>query len=57
MADPGERPREAAGRTHASRDVRQGEIILRQRWQRLVFVAGLVGFALLAILGGIWVAG
>lgn len=27
---------------------RQGEIILRKRWQRIVFIAGLVGLVLLA---------
>ena len=28
---------------------RQGEIILRKRWQRIVFIAGLVGFVVLAL--------
>jgi hypothetical protein len=28
---------------------RQGEIILRKRWQRVVFIAGLVGIVVLAI--------
>ena len=28
---------------------RSGEIILRRRWQRIVFIAGLVGVVLVAI--------
>jgi hypothetical protein len=32
----------------SSQEPRGGEIILRQRWQRLVFLAGLAGFVLLA---------
>jgi hypothetical protein len=31
-------------------EARQGEIILRRRWQRVVFLAGLVGTVFLAIL-------
>ena len=27
-------------------EARQGEIILRRRWQRIVFIAGLAGFVL-----------
>jgi hypothetical protein len=30
--------------------VRGGEIILRRRWQRLVFIAGLIGFGILAVI-------
>jgi hypothetical protein len=33
-------------RTYAGRDVRQGEIILRTRTRRIVFIAGLVGIVL-----------
>lgn len=29
---------------------RQGEIILRKRWQRAVFIAGLFGIVVLAVL-------
>jgi hypothetical protein len=29
---------------------RQGEIILKHRWQRVVFISGLAGAALLAII-------
>jgi hypothetical protein len=29
---------------------RGGEIILRRRWQRIVFIAGLVGVALVAVI-------
>lgn len=28
---------------------RQGEIVLRKRWQRVVFIAGLVGIVVLAV--------
>jgi len=28
---------------------RQGDIVLRKKWQRIVFIAGLVGMALLAL--------
>lgn len=31
---------------------RQGEIILRKRWQRIVFIAGLVGFVLFVVIMG-----
>src|SRR3546814_1635039 len=36
-------------RTYSADDVRQGEIILRTRWRRIVFIAGLVGFVILAL--------
>lgn len=32
--------------------IRQGEIILKRRWQRIVFVAGFVGLALVLLLAG-----
>ena len=35
---------------YSAEAVRGGEIILRGRWQRLVFIAGLVGFGILAVL-------
>jgi hypothetical protein len=28
---------------------RQGEIVLRRRWQRIVFIAGLIGLVVLAV--------
>ncbi|MCX2723949.1 hypothetical protein [Roseibium salinum] len=34
---------------HSAQDVSQGEIILKRRWQRTVFVAGLVGIVLLVL--------
>lgn len=34
-------------------EARQGEIILRRRWQRIMFVAGLAGFALLLLFAGL----
>ena len=37
--------------THISaQDARGGEIILRKRWQRGLFVAGLIGMGLFALL-------
>ncbi|MEX2628709.1 MAG: hypothetical protein WD341_02140 [Tistlia sp.] len=50
MARTGERgqgPREYSGDK-----ARQGEVILKARWQRVVFVAGLVGLALVLLLAG-----
>lgn len=42
-------PASTEGQPHYSAEaVRGGEIILRRRWQRLVFIAGLVGFGILA---------
>lgn len=32
---------------------RQGEIILKSRWQRMVFIAGLAGALLVALLFGL----
>ncbi|HWJ70783.1 MAG TPA: hypothetical protein VNS79_12135 [Sphingobium sp.] len=29
---------------------RQGDIVLRKRWQRIVFIAGLAGVAVLALI-------
>lgn len=39
--------------TYSAEDVRQGEIILRTKPRRAVFVAGLVGCVLLALILGI----
>ncbi|MDK4741059.1 hypothetical protein N2601_22615 (plasmid) [Rhizobium sp. CB3060] len=36
--------------TFAAQDVRQGEIILKRRWQRLVFIGGLVAVVLVILL-------
>ena len=35
--------------THSAEDVRQGEIVLKRRWQRAVFIAGLAGIVLLVL--------
>ena len=35
---------------YSAEDVRQGEIILRTRTRRIIFIAGLVGVVLLALL-------
>ncbi|HEY9579959.1 MAG TPA: hypothetical protein VIR65_08875 [Rhizorhapis sp.] len=39
--------------TYSATQARGGEIILRKRWERWVFIAGLVGFVLLAIILGL----
>ncbi|MBB4566793.1 hypothetical protein [Rhizobium leucaenae] len=36
--------------TFAAEDVRQGEIILKRRWQRPVFIGGLVALVLVILL-------
>lgn len=36
-------------REYPAEKARQGEIILRRRWQRIVFIAGLVGILLLTL--------
>lgn len=43
-------PREPAAREFRGEDARQGEIILRTRLRRIIFIAGLVGFVVLAVL-------
>lgn len=35
---------------YPGRNARQGEIILRTRWRRIVFITGLVGIVILAAL-------
>lgn len=42
------RPHDAATEISAEK-ARGGEIILRKRWQRVVFIAGLAGSVLLAL--------
>ena len=42
-------PEHRTGPVYSGRDVRQGDIVLRKPWERGVFVAGLVGAAVLAI--------
>ena len=46
MADPNRQE----PRVHRAEDVRGGEIILRTRRRRLIFLAGLAAFVVLAIL-------
>ena len=36
-------------RTYSADEVRQGEIILRTRTRRLIFIAGLIGLVVLAL--------
>lgn len=40
------------GPRYSTEDVRQGEIILRKRWQRIAFIAGLIGMVVVAIAVG-----
>jgi hypothetical protein len=42
-------PRDPDNRFDAE-PIRQGRVILRERWQRIVFAAGLVGCAVLVLL-------
>jgi len=37
------------GPVYSARDVRQGDIVLRKPWERGVFIAGLVGAVVLAL--------
>jgi hypothetical protein len=37
-------------RPYPSEKARGGEIILRRRWQRIVFIAGLVGVVLVVVI-------
>jgi hypothetical protein len=37
-------------KTYSPQEARQGRIILRKPWQRALFVVGLVGFVVLAVL-------
>jgi hypothetical protein len=42
-------PEKQNARIYPGEEVRQGEIILRKPWMRVVFIAGLVGCVLLAL--------
>lgn len=44
-------PRRSAppGTAHSGRDARQGEVVLRRRWQRTVFIGGLVAAGVLVL--------
>ena len=60
MQDPPEDVETSGGpepAVHSAQDVRQGEIILRTRARRAVFVAGLVGLVIVAIILRLWGAG
>lgn len=43
---------ESQEQAYPAEKARQGEIILKRRWQRIVFISGLVGFILLALIMG-----
>jgi len=45
--------RSTGPRTYSSDKARQGEIVLRKPWMRMVFIAGLVGCILLVLIIGI----
>ncbi len=42
------------GHDYSARDVRQGEIILKRPWQRAVFILGLAGAVLLALVFAVY---
>ncbi len=46
MQDAGERDQ----REFSAQDTRQGEIILRTRWRKAIFIGGLAGIVILATL-------
>ena len=41
----------------SARDARQGTIVLRHRWERLTFIAGMAALVIVAFIVGGWVAG
>lgn len=47
--DPSEDPHDKQGLTRSALEARQGRIILRKRWQRVVFIAGLVGIPVVGV--------
>lgn len=49
MPDRPKRSLAEEGQHHSAQDVRGGEIILRTRARRLIFIAGLAGFVILAL--------
>jgi hypothetical protein len=44
---------EREGTVLSGQQARQGEIVLRRRWQRLAFVSGLAAFVMLAMLAAL----
>jgi hypothetical protein len=44
-----EHPERETGPVYSGRDMRKGDIVLRKPWERGVFVAGLVGAIVLAL--------
>jgi hypothetical protein len=44
------RDRDSDAKTYSPQEVRQGRIILRKSWQRALFVIGLIGIVVLAVL-------
>jgi hypothetical protein len=45
-----DQPYQTPPRTYSAEKARQGEIILQSRWQRMLFIAGLPGFIVLALI-------
>jgi hypothetical protein len=39
----------SGGNAYSAQKVRQGDIVLRRRWQRVVFIAGLAGMAVFVL--------
>lgn len=55
MAGRDEEPANAP--VHSARDARGGEIILRSRLRRLIFLGGLVAFAIVALIAALLAPG
>lgn len=56
--ETGDRPGRGQGPEKLSgEDARQGEIILRKRWQKIVFFGGLVGIVLFMLLAPLFMRG
>lgn len=49
MADDRKSEDASDDRTYSARNVRQADIVLRRRWQRIFFIGGLVALALIAV--------
>lgn len=47
----GDRMSGTGRKAYSAQDVRQSDIVLRTRGRRVIFIAGLIGAALLALIG------
>lgn len=57
MADKSSRRSSDETQAYPAEKARQGSIVLRKRWQRVVFIAGLAAFVALVLLGSILMIG